>query len=131
MPHADLPRPAELVQELGRLSQEVEKALSFLYRQAKVFAEAEDGYRLKRATLQLEAEGELRAKRQIDKPTVDEKRAWVDMHSSPERVEAHIAESLMKAGFEAVKARRAQLSALQSAAAAVRSELELAGKGPS
>lgn len=127
----DLPRPAELIQELGRLSQEVEKALRFLFSQAKKYADAEDAYRLKRSTVQLEAEGELREQRRIDKPTVDEKRAWVDLHTSPERVEAHIAESLMKAGFEAVKARRAQLSALQSAAAAVRSELELAGKGPS
>lgn len=129
-PHADLPSPGELVAELGRLSQEVDRALRFVREQAEHYAKAEDAYRMARAKLQLEAEAGLREHHGIDKPTVDEKRAYVDLNTSKERVAAHLADGLLKAGFEAVKSRRAQLSALQSASNAVRAELELSRTGP-
>lgn len=126
----DLPRPAELVQELGRLSQEVDKALRFLFEQAKAYANTQDAYRNLRSKLLLEAESKVRKEYGIERPNVDEKKAWVHLKSSRESLEADLAAAMKEVGIEAIRSRRAQLSALQSAAAAVRSELELAGKGP-
>lgn len=123
------PTTSELVSELGRLSHGLD-AILIDYRGAIArHAVAEDGYRMARATAHVGAKEALIAQG-IKSPTVDDCRAYVDLLTSRERIEAHTAEGYRDACKEALRSRQAQLSALQSVAAAVRSEAELAGKGP-
>ncbi|MEM7048950.1 MAG: hypothetical protein AAF604_04785 [Acidobacteriota bacterium] len=125
-PHADLPGIPDLVEELGRLSEELDEALRFQRSRAERWAESENAYRLARAAAQLEAVDELQKAKGWDRPTVDQQRAWVDLQTEKERVEAHLADKMLDAAREAVRARRAQLSAMQSVATAVRTEIEFA-----
>lgn len=127
--HPDLVSPADLVPEMHRLSEELDHALGDLTERSHKWAEAENAYRMARAKSQLKASGELESQG-FERPTVDEKRAYVDLQTPKERLEAHMQEALMNAAREAVRARRSQLSALQSAAAAVRAEIEMASMGP-
>lgn len=133
MPHTykfpDLPTPAELVREMQRLSRELDKGLGYLHEVCQLWAVAEDAYRMARARAHLQAADALAAEG-VDRPTVDEKRAWVDSQTSAERVEAHLQGAMRDAAREAVRSRRTQISALQSAANAVRAEIEMASTGP-
>lgn len=130
-PDIDLPSPGDLVKEMARLSRQLDEALRFIRDQAKKYAEDENAYRMARAKLQLKANDSVRDGYGIERPTVDEKGAFVDLNTPKERVDAHLAAALLKAGFEAIKSRRAQLSALQSTANAVKEEIALGRTGPS
>lgn len=123
--NVDLPAATSLIPEMARLIRSLDKGLELLAAKAKEWAEAEDAYRLAQATRHFQSVDQLRGEG-IDRPTVDDKRRWVDLHTSRERRAAHEAEAMLKAAHEAVRSRRAQLSALQSVAAAVRSEAEVA-----
>lgn len=109
----------ELQAELLRLSRQLEKAITYLREQAVESAHAEDRYRMAKAKAYLEAEG-----------TVDARRATVDLATSQERVESHIAESLQRAALEAVRSRRQQISALQTLVSAHKAEAEFIRTGP-
>jgi hypothetical protein len=122
--NTDLPTAADLIPEMTRLIRSLDKGLELLAKQATRWAESEDAYRLAQATRHFQSVDQLRGEG-IERPTVDDKRRWVDLHTSKERRAAHEAEAMLKAAHEAVRSRRAQLSALQSVAAAVRAEAEI------
>jgi len=108
-----------LADEMRRLSGLLDDALGYLRRVSAEWAESEDVYRMARARAVLEAVG-----------TVDERRAQADMATSQQRRKAHLDDAMKQAALEAVRSRRAQISALQSIAAAHRAEGELAHTGP-
>lgn len=110
--------PRELVDEMIRLSRELDSAHDRLVSKSEEWAQLENDYRLAKATAFLAATGR----------TVEEKKAHADQATSQQRVKAHAAEGLKVAALEKVRSLRAQLSALQSVSSSVRSEIEMAGR---
>jgi hypothetical protein len=109
-----------MAEELRRRSKLLDDALSYLARQVKEYAEAERAYRESKARAWVEApEG-----------TAGAKDAWVGGVTAEKRKARDLADGMRQAGLEAVRSRRAQLSAWQSLAAMERSEMELAKYGP-
>jgi hypothetical protein len=111
--------PAELTDELLRLSRLLDEALAYAKGAAMEYAEGEDAYRMARSKALLNAEG-----------TVAEKTARADLETSAERRRAHLAEVMKQVAIEAIRSRRAQLSALQTIANGIRSEIEMSRYGP-
>lgn len=104
--------------EMRRLAGLLDAALAFLRDQTVEYAESEDVYRMARAKAYLEASG-----------TVDERKATADLATSVERRRAHLADGMRQAAIEAVRSRRAQISALQSLLNAHRAEAEFTRTG--
>lgn len=109
--------PRELNAEMMRLSNLLDVRHQELIDVSHRWATSEDTYRLAKANAYLAATG-----------TVQERQARVDKATSVERKEAHLAESLKKAAEFAIRNAQIQLSALQTVANAVRSEVEMAGR---
>lgn len=88
-----------------------------LYKLSVEWAHAEDGYRKAKAVAYLAASG-----------TINERNASVDKVCSSERLKAHLAEAEKEAKKELSRSLQAQLSALQTVAALMRAEMNLAGR---
>lgn len=106
---------AELTGEARRLSDLLDKGVSALRQAAIDYAKAEHEYRHEHALAYLQTEG-----------TVAEREAQTYALVGELRRDRDIADGVRSAALEAVRARRTQLSALQSLLAAHRSETELA-----
>lgn len=111
--HTDL---ATLTAEAWRLSGLLDKGIAALRDAAAAYAEAEHEYRERKAMAYLETES----------GTVAEREAHVYALVGDFRRRRDLADGYRLAALEAVRSRRAQLSALQSVLAAHRSESELA-----
>ena len=106
-------------EEMTRLSRLLDSGLDVLRDQAQEVAEAEHQYRKGVALAWLEApEG-----------TVPEREAWVDGQCAKRRRRRDLAEHMTRAALESVRARRGQLSALQSLLSAYRAEAEFVRTG--
>jgi hypothetical protein len=103
----------DLVVEARRLSELLDRGLHALRQSAQEWAEAEHEYR------QAKAQGWLAAK-----GTVNERESMVEMRAGDLRRRRDLAEGMRMSALEAVRSRRAQLSALQSILAAHRAEAE-------
>jgi hypothetical protein len=113
----DFITPAQLNSEMIRLSRDLDVAHQELVDQSHAWAKSEGKYRLAKANAYLASTG-----------TVQARQAHVDKVTDSERIEAHLSDALRVAALERVRNVRAQLSALQSVANAVRSEVEMAGR---
>jgi hypothetical protein len=111
----ETPSIDDLIAEMTRLSSRLDDAHAELVHRSYEWAKSENKYRLARANSYLASSG-----------TVAEREARVDKATDTERLEAHTAEALKVAALESVRSVRAQLSACQSVANAVRSEMEMA-----
>lgn len=111
---------AGLTAELLRLSKLLDDALSYLRRSTAEYADAEHAYR----------QGKARAWLDQREGTVPEREAWVNGLTADLRRKRDLAEGMRQAALEAVRSRRAQLSALQTIAGAAREEAMLARTGP-
>ena len=105
-----------LTAEAWRLSQLLDKGLAALRAAAVAYAEAEHQYRERNAMAYLETES----------GTVAEREAHVYALVGDFRRLRDLADGQKVAALEAVRSRRAQLSALQTVIAAHRAEVELA-----
>jgi len=103
----------ELVSEARRLSDLLDKGVAALREAATSYAAAEHAYRRAHALEYLQTEG-----------TVAEREAKTYVAMGDLRMERDIADGVRSAALEAVRARRTQLSALQSLLAAYRSEAD-------
>lgn len=112
----------ELNARLIYLSDALEFTKSELENVAVSCAKKESAYRLAKSIAYLT----VKATPENQKATVATLEAMVDKACTEEREAAYIAKALKEAAFENIKSTRAQLSALQSVAATVRSEHELA-----
>ena len=112
----------ELAGEMRRLSSLLDKALVVLRSASGEHAEAEHAYRLSRGRAWAMTAGQGMV--------VPEREAAVDAGTADERLARDLAAALEKSALEAVRARRQQLSALQSLMAASREEAALARTGP-
>lgn len=111
---------ADYIQEARRLSKLLDDALSYVRGQASEAAQAENDYRKAKSVAWVEApEG-----------TVPEREAYVNGVTADARQRRDLAESLLRAGFEAVKSRRQQLSVLQTVVNADREEAAYTRTGP-
>ena len=111
--HTDL---ETLTAEAWRLSQLLDKGLAALREAGVAYAEAEHQYRSAKAMAYLETES----------GTVAEREAHVYAIMGEHRRTRDLADGQKVAALEAVRSRRAQLSALQTLIAAHRAEVELA-----
>ena len=107
----------EMIHESDRLSRLIDGGIELLVSSSKDMAHAEHALRKATAT----------AWAQAPSGTVPFKEAWVEAETADEKLALDIAESTRYNALEAVRSRRAQLSALQSIMAAYRAEAELAG----
>jgi hypothetical protein len=117
LPVDDVTTPRHLVDEMLRLSRLLDVAQEELKKASRDWARLENEYRKAKANAYLASSG-----------TVDARKAAVDKATDQERHDAHLADALRVAALENVRNRRAQLSALQSIANAVKSEVELSGR---
>lgn len=113
---SDIVTPAQLNADMIALSRLLDEHHAVLERACYEFSEKEDLYRLAKATAFLAATG-----------TVGERQANTDKATSAERRAAHLSENLMKAAFARVRSTQAQLSARQSLAQLLKSEMRMAG----
>ena len=111
--------PGEIHDEMRRLSQSLDKALTSLYEAGREWAQAENDYRMARAVAYLNSDG-----------TVEARKSTTDLATSDERQRAHLADAMRQAALEAVRSRRTQLSALQTVVNALKAETELVTYGP-
>lgn len=111
--------PRDLTRLMLETSQALDVAQANLVDASAEWARAENEYKKARSAAYLSTEG-----------TVAEREAKTDRVVERERYEAHLKEGLKVAALENVRSKRAQLSALQSIAAAVKAEAELTRYGP-
>lgn len=109
----------EAIDEVRRLSRQIDNGLDVLRDTAEQVAEAERTYRKAKSLAWLEVEG-----------TAAEKAAHVDAMTADLRFERDVQEGLRRAAIESVRARSTQISMWQTLVNAHRAEAELAGKGP-
>ena len=106
----------EMVQESERLSKHIDAGIKTLVDASVEMAHAERDLRI----------GVARAWESAPKGTVPQREAWVEAETADLNMLFSLAESKRYNALEAVRSRRAQLSALQSIMAAYRAEAELA-----
>lgn len=112
---------AEALAEANRLSRLIDAAVEGLKNTSVAFAEAERDYRRAKSRAWVECKTlDMLAK---------EKEAWVDAEASDDRFKRDVAEGMRQAALEAVRSRRAQLSALQTFLNAERAEAEFVRTG--
>lgn len=118
----ELPSTAELVGELRRLFDRLDEAHDEAVRMAQEFADAEYEYEIAHASsrLAVEAQG----------GSVGAKDAAAKQSSASKKRAMTLAQELRRSARDAEENVRQQMSALQTVAAAVRAEIELAGRGP-
>ncbi len=109
----------EYADEMRRLSRLLDSGLEVLRDQAHEVAEAEHEYR----------KGVALAWPESPEGTVPEREAWVAGQCAVLRRRRDLAEHMSRAALESVRARRGQLSALQSLLAAHRAEAEFVRTG--
>ena len=114
--------PAQVLDELTRMSRLLDDALSYARRAAEEYSVADDDYRCQHALAFVSAKDAGK--------TDAAAKALADLATKGVRQRARLAEQMAQVSLEAIRARRAQLSALQTGGAALRAELELARYGP-
>jgi len=117
---------SEATDEFRRLSVLLDQGLTNLREQAVAYAQREAEYRRSKAESWLNTPtGETRGQW-----TAAQREAHVNAETAELRQARDIADGMRTAALEAVRSRRAQLSALQSLLAAERAESEFARTGP-
>ena len=109
-----------LASEATRLSALIDKGVVDLTATAVALAHAESDYRQARAV----------AWHRATEGTAKQREDEVNSLTSPERLQRDLKEGRRVAALEALRSRRAQLSALQSISNAERAEAEFARTGP-
>lgn len=109
----------DIVREMRERSYQIDAALNFLRSVIVKAAEAEHDFRKEKAIRFLAADG-----------AVAQREAAADLATVHLRKERDIASGMKDAAMEAVRSRRAQLSAVQSVANAFKAEIEFARTEP-
>ena len=114
------PTPTELITEMFRLSQALDKGLEYLLEMSREWAEAENDYRQAKAVTFLAADAAKVAARHMIS----------DERCEKQRQRAYMARGQKEAAREAVRARRTQISALQTALNVLKEEFGFGRTGP-
>ena len=121
--YLDQTLPADLNQELLTMSRNLTNAVEELKQSCIEYAKAEHAYKHAKALAYLNYKGT------IEKATIPHLDALVDKAVSEERERAYLARAMKEATLESVRSLRAQINALQTIAAGMRTEMVMAG-GP-
>ena len=117
--------------EMNRLSRLIDGGIEALRDQSRALAEAENVYRKAKAEAWVRCPTDEHGIKAGDREwTAARREAWVDAEVADLRRSRDIAEGMRQAALEAVRARRTQVSALQSLLAADRAEAEFSRVGP-
>jgi hypothetical protein len=119
--------PADMSAEVQRLVGLIDDGIAVMRKQSVALAEAEMVYRKAKAVAWVECPTDEEGKREW---TAGRREAWVNAQTAELRRDRDLAEAMRQAALEAVRARRAQLSALQSLLSAHRAEAEFVRTGP-
>lgn len=123
--------PLEMAAEVERLSGLIDDGIKVLRQQSIALAESEMTYRKSKAqswvTCPTDDPGVKAGEREW---TAARREAWVNGDTAELRRDRDLAEAMRQTALEAVRARRAQLSALQTLLNAHAAEANLAGTGP-
>lgn len=123
--------PAEMAEEIHRLSRKIDDGISFLRKQSEALAEAEEAYRKAKAEAWVRCPSDDAGTRSGEREwTAGRKEAWVNADTAGLRRTRDLAEGMRQAALEAVRARRAQMSAWQTLINAHIAEANLVGTGP-
>lgn len=115
---------ADIATEMRRFSELIDKGIGAISTETRKMAEAERSYRHGKA------EAWVMVREELPGSTAKEREAWVDSTTADLRFERDVAEGMRQAALEAVRSRRAQLSALQTLANAHQAEAEFARTAP-
>lgn len=115
----------EFADEFHRLSALLDRGLDVVKHEVRAYAEAERAYRAAQARAWVEAPRENDAGR----VTAGEREAWVNGQTAELRAKRDVADGMRQAALEAVRSRRAQISALQTLLNAHQEEAKFARTG--
>ena len=114
--------PRDILDKLLEFSQLLDDAIEAADDAAEEYAEADDDYRVSHARAFIKAK---------DGGATDQlAKAMADLATEGIRKRARLSEALSKNRLEAVRSRRAQLSAIQTGGNALKAELDMARYGP-
>jgi hypothetical protein len=117
--------------EALRLSHLIDAGIEALREQSTKLADAESAYRKAKAEAWLRCPNDDAGVKAGEREwTAARREAWVNAHTADARRERDIADGMRQAALEAVRARRTQVSAIQSLLAAEREEAAFARTGP-
>ena len=119
--------PQDLFAEAQRLSRLIDAGVEALREQSKALAEAERAYRKAKSEAWVRCPRDEAGSRDW---TAGRRESWVDAETADLRYHRDIADGMRSAALEAVRARRTQVSVLQSLLSAERAEAEFARTGP-
>lgn len=111
---------AEAVEEVRRLSRQLDAGLDVLRGSAEDVAQAEQTYRKAKSLKWVQA----------SEGTAAQRAAWVDGETADLRYARDLAEGMRRAALESVRARATQISAVQSILNAYREEAAFARTAP-
>lgn len=118
---------SEAFAEATRLSRLIDAGIEALRDQSKQLAAAEQQYREAKAKAWVKCPRDDAGQKEW---TAARREAWVDAECANLRYHRDIAEGMRSAALEAVRARRTQVSVLQSLLNAEKAEAEFARTGP-
>lgn len=110
----------DVAAEMARLSKKIDAGVREMADRAREYAEAERAYRKEKSAAWLRAPA----------GNVPQRQAWVDAETADLRFTRDLADGMRQVAVEALRARRAQVSAWQSLLAAQREEASFARTGP-
>lgn len=113
----ELPTVGEMVEDIRHLSRLIDGLIADAPALGQEAAVSDASYREAYSKALLEAKADDKRKY-----TNDEAKAFADLATIDARVKAKVAEAMLEANKQAIQARRTQLSAIQSIAAAMREE---------
>lgn len=114
----------DFADEFARLSRALDGALALVKEQTHALAHAEEAYRKRKSQAWVECPTDDPGVKAGEREwTAARREAWVNAKTAELRRDRDIAEGMVRAGLEAVKSRRTQISALQSLLGAHREEL--------
>lgn len=117
---------SEAFTEAQRLSHLIDAGIEALREQSKALAVAENAYRKSKAEAWVKVPRDGADDKGQRNWTAGRREAWVDSETADLRMTRDIAEGMRQAALEAVRARRTQISVLQSLLSAEKAEMELA-----
>lgn len=116
---------SEFAEEFERLGRLLDGALALVKDQVHALAHAEESYRKRKSDAWVECPTDDPGVKSGEREwTAARREAWVNAKTAELRRDRDIADGMVRAGLEAVKSRRTQISALQSLLGAHREELQ-------
>lgn len=122
---------SEAFTEAQRLSRLIDAGIEALRHQSEVLADAERIYRKAKAEAWVKVPRDGTDDKSQRNWTAGRREAWVDAETADLRYARDVADGMRSAALEAVRARRTQVSVLQSLLNAEKAEAEFVRTGPS